>query len=187
MLFIALAVRRRAFNRARFVFIVATNCNLSCDWLVSVSSGNCTILRKQNAIFYWALSFTLTNGSAPSLHYVSYMSWCLDFCFFYVTCLDKQRWFVIYVCLLPLYQFIVTVEKLQYPRLSHYVSFINMIAGIRAMCLSLSLIKSSSHLKENIKRKRNFWFPCKLHWSMFILHAVVVLHFTHSSGSFFYS
>ena len=54
---------------------------------------------------------------------------------------------MIYVCLLPLYQFInVTIEKLQY-----YVSFI-MIAGITALCMSLNLIKYSLHFKENIKR-----------------------------------
>ena len=35
----ALAVRRRAENRA-------TNCNLSCDWMVSVKSGKCKICRK---------------------------------------------------------------------------------------------------------------------------------------------
>ena len=58
---------------------------------------------------------------------------------------------MIYVCLLPLYQFIVTVEKLQYSRLSHYVSFIK-IAGIAALCMSLNLIKYSSHLKENVKK-----------------------------------
>lgn len=45
-LIIAMAVRRRALNRAWFVFHVAKNCNLSCDWLVSVSSGRCKIYRK---------------------------------------------------------------------------------------------------------------------------------------------
>ena len=58
---------------------------------------------------------------------------------------------MIYVCLLPLYQFIVSFEKLQYSRLSHHVSFIK-IAGITAFNLrmSLNLIKYSSHVKENI-------------------------------------
>ena len=66
---------------------------------------------------------------------------------------------MIYVCLLPLYQFInVTIEKLQY-----YVSFI-MIAGITALCMSLNLIKYSLHFKENIKR--NIWFAHKVHWSI---------------------
>ena len=59
---------------------------------------------------------------------------------------------MIYVCLLPLYQFIVSVEKLLYSRLSHYVSFIK-IAGIRALCMLLNLIKHSSHLKEDIKKR----------------------------------
>lgn len=36
---------------------------------------------------------------------------------------------MIYECLLPLHQFIATVEKLQYSRLSHYVSS-SKIAGI---------------------------------------------------------
>ena len=45
-LIIAMAVRRRALNRAWFVFHVAKNCNLSCDWLVSVSSGRCKYYRK---------------------------------------------------------------------------------------------------------------------------------------------
>ena len=31
-------------------------------------------------MFYWALSFTLSNASATSVHYVIYTSWCLD-CF----------------------------------------------------------------------------------------------------------
>ena len=56
---------------------------------------------------------------------------------------------MIYVCLLPLYQFIVFFEKLQYSRLSHHVSFIK-IAGITALRMSLNLIKYSSHVKENI-------------------------------------
>ena len=47
---------------------------------------------------------------------------------------------MICLCLLPLYPFIATVEKLQYIRLSHYVSIIK-IAGIRALCMSLNLIK----------------------------------------------
>ena len=56
---------------------------------------------------------------------------------------------MIYVCLSPLYQFIVFFEKLQYSRLSHHLSFIK-IAGITALCMSLNLIKYSSHVKENI-------------------------------------
>ena len=55
---------------------------------------------------------------------------------------------MIYVCLLPLYQFIVFFEKLQYSRLIHHVSFIK-IAGITALRMSLNLIKYSSHVKEN--------------------------------------
>ena len=41
-------------------------------------------------------------------------------------------------------------EKMQYSRLSHYVSVLK-IAGIKVLCISLNLIKHSSHLKENIK------------------------------------
>ena len=42
-----------------------------------------------------------------------------------------------------IYQFIVTVEKVQYSRLSHYVSFIK-ITGITPLCMSLNLIKRES-------------------------------------------
>ena len=41
-------------------------------------------------------------------------------------------------------------EKMQYSRLSHYVSVL-MIAGIKVLRISLNLIKYSSHLNENIK------------------------------------
>ena len=42
--------------------------------------------------------------------------------------------------------------------LSHYVSF-TKIAGIRVLCMSLNLIKCSSHLKEN---KNGILFPYKV-------------------------
>ena len=77
---------------------------------------------------------------------------------------------MIYVCLLPLYQFIVFFEKLQYSRLSHHVSFIK-IAGITALSMSLNLIKYSSHVKV---------YVC----SFFML---VVLYLTNNSSSFCYS
>ena len=54
-----------------------------------------------------------------------------------------------------LFTLIVTFEKLQYPRLSHHVSFIK-IAGITALCTSLNLIKYSTHLNEN---KKSILFP----------------------------
>ena len=134
---------------------------------VSISSGKCKIYWKFNAMFHWALSFTLTRGGTPSAHYIIYMSWCLDFGLFHETHLKEQWWFMIYVCLLPLYQFInVTIEKLQY-----YVSFI-MIAGITALCMSLNLIKYSLHFKEIIKR--NIWFAHKVHWSILVVHIVCV-------------
>ena len=60
---------------------------------------------------------------------------------------------MVYVCLLPLNQFIGPVEKLQYSRLSHYVSFIK-ITGITALCMSLNLINYSSNLKENKKKNK---------------------------------
>ena len=99
---------------------------------------------------------------------------------------------MVYVCLLPLNQFIVTVEKLQYSRLSHYVSFIK-ITGITALCMSLNLIIVSSYdlinyslnLKER-KKQKTFYFltkfiePC-------LLYMLVVLHFTNNSSSFCYS
>ena len=59
---------------------------------------------------------------------------------------------MIYLCLLPLYQFIATVEKPEYSRLSHHVSFI-YVAGVRALCMSLNLIKYASHLKKKQKKK----------------------------------
>ena len=55
---------------------------------------------------------------------------------------------MIYVCLLPWHPFIVTGEKLQYSRFSHYVSFIK-VAAIRALCMSLNLIKYSSHERKH--------------------------------------
>lgn len=65
---------------------------------------------------------------------------------------------MVYVCLLPLNQFIVTVEKLQYSRLSHYVSFIK-ITGITALCMSLNLIIVSSYdlinYSLNLKEKKS--------------------------------
>ena len=53
-----------------------------------------------------------------------------------------------YVCLLTLYQVIVTIEKNTIFSFKSYVSFIE-IAGIRAFCMLLNLIKFSSDLNEN--------------------------------------
>ena len=58
---------------------------------VSVSSGKSKIYWiSLNAMFHWALLFTLTHGSTPSAHYIIYMSWCLDFGLFYETHLKEQ-------------------------------------------------------------------------------------------------
>ena len=69
IMFVKLFCNCSGREAARFILNVATNGNLSCDWLVSVSCGKCKIYRK-------ALLFTSTNRSAPSVHYVIYMSWC---------------------------------------------------------------------------------------------------------------
>ena len=50
---------------------------------------------------------------------------------------------------------LIPIIQLQYSGLSHHVSFIK-IAGIIALCMSLNLIKCSSHLKENIKIQNHF-------------------------------
>ena len=69
IMFVKLFCNCSGREAARFILNVATNGNLSCDWLVSVSCGKRKIYRK-------ALLFTSTNRSAPSVHYVIYMSWC---------------------------------------------------------------------------------------------------------------
>ena len=81
----ALAVRRRALPL--FLFdIEASNCNLPRDRLVSVSSGECKMYRHLlGTVVYFDLY-----GSASSVHYVIYISWCLIFVFFSVTCLEGQ-------------------------------------------------------------------------------------------------
>ena len=86
---------------------------------------------------------------------------------------------MIYECSLPLYQFIATVEKLQYSRLSRYVSF-SKIAGIRALCMSYNLIKYSSHLKEITKKKHLIFLQsslrhiCSTCWLCYILLITLV-------------
>ena len=49
---------------------------------------------------------------------------------------------------------LIPIIQLQYSGLSHHVSFIK-IAGIIALCMSLNLIKCSSHLKENQQLQYN--------------------------------
>ena len=88
---------------------------------------------------------------------------------------------MIYVCLLPLYQFIVFFEKLQYFRLSHHVSIIK-IAGITALRMSLNLIKYSSHVKENIYIYIYIMFVYVCSFFMLVL-----LYLTNDSSSFCYS
>ena len=59
------------------------------------------------------------------------------------------------------------------------------MAGIRVLCTSLNLIKYSSHLKENIKKK-TFYSPTKfIETCLFFMLAM--LQFTDNSSSFCYS
>ena len=50
---------------------------------------------------------------------------------------------------------LIPIIQPQYSGLSHHVSFIKIV-GIIALCMSLNLIKCSSHLKENIKIQNHF-------------------------------
>ena len=63
-----------------------------------------------------------------------------------------------------------------YSRVSHNVSF-SKIAGIRALCISLSLIEFSWHLKDN---KKTFDFLAKF-IEAFLFYILAVLHFTNNS------
>jgi len=110
------------------------------------------------------------------------MPWCLDFGFSSMWRAwrnSNESWFmyVYHPCTNSLQPF-----KNYNSRLSNYVSFIE-IAGIRSLCMSLSLIKYSSHLKENIKKhlillQSSLKRVCTTCW---------LLHFTNNFTSFFYS
>ena len=71
-------------------FSVATNFNLFFIVFLSALERVKFIGFHINAMFHWALLFTLTHGSTPSAHYIIYMSWCLDFGLFYETHLKEQ-------------------------------------------------------------------------------------------------
>ena len=60
----------RALNRARFVF----HCSHKLKPILWFALESV-----KKALFYWTLSFTLTNRSTPFINYIIYRLWCLDF------------------------------------------------------------------------------------------------------------
>ena len=66
-----------------------------------------------------------------------------------------------------------------------YISFYIQIAGITALCMSLNLNKYTPHISKKTLKK-NIWFTHKVHWSMFVVQLLAVLHFNNLYTSFCY-
>jgi len=81
LLLIALVVRPRLDNLGPFVPYHFRN--VSCDWLISTSSGQCQCevyqkIRKQKKVaFHWSLLFTLTNRKTYKYRSSKKIVWCL--------------------------------------------------------------------------------------------------------------
>ena len=117
---------------------------------------------------------TLSYRSVPFVYYVICMSWCLDFGF----CLRDMPGgtVMIYECLLPLNQFILSVKKFQYSRLSHDYyrdSWHHSIVYV----IKLNLLLLTFERKRWKKRQSSLKHFCSKSW----------LCFTNNSSSFCYS